>query len=238
MVGFSRLAKKEEWHSLLRAIKYGLMTIIVILFILVVGVPALIKLAVFLGNLRSSPIPSDSKTVALSPPILNPLPEATNSAQTAVSGVSQSETRVRVFLNDQKVYEATAEKDGTFKTNTINLTHGENELYAVALDSKGNTSQPSKKIHVNFLTDAPDLEIFQPADKSIVRTESNIITISGKTEPDARLYINDHVVIVDNHGEFSYPYSLSLGENTLRIVATDRAGNQTEKIFTITYSPW
>ncbi|NMA29820.1 MAG: hypothetical protein GX943_02040, partial [Candidatus Pacebacteria bacterium] len=54
------------------------------------------------------------------------------------------------------------------------------------------------------------------------------ILVSGETEPLSRVYLNDHLILVDGEGQFSTTHHLNEGENILRFIAIDRAGNQSE----------
>jgi hypothetical protein len=42
------------------------------------------------------------------------------------------------------------------------------------------------------------------------------------------VYLNDRLIVVDEAGQFSTTYYLNEGENVLRFVAIDQAGNQGE----------
>jgi hypothetical protein len=64
-------------------------------------------------------------------------------------------------------------------------------------------------------------------------TESQII-ISGTTEPAVTLRIDGQEIELDANGNFSLNQDLEVGINTLDVVATDSAGNQTT--LTLTYS--
>lgn len=199
------------------------------------GIPLLIRFAVFVGNLKSAPEPASQKLIAPPPPTLDPLPEATNSAQIAVSGLSQPNYLVEVYLNQREAGRITSQSDGSFK-NILTLSEGENEIYALAIDQEGNSSEPSGKIVVIYQTTPPDLEVTQPKDKENFISESNKIEVVGKTNPEASIWVNDHLVVVDKDGNFKYPLSLSLGENTIKVIAKDKAGNQTERVLTVSYS--
>jgi hypothetical protein len=63
---FSRLARKEEVRSLRQAFFFGILTIVFLLLLIFLGIPALIKMAIFLGEIRSSSTPV--KTEDLLPP--------------------------------------------------------------------------------------------------------------------------------------------------------------------------
>jgi len=77
---------------------------------------------------------------------------------------------------------------------------------------------------------APSLSISEPEDGSTVDQDS--VTVKGTTDISATIEINDKKV--DNDlGDFSKEIDLKEGENTITIVVTDPAGNQTKKELTI-----
>ena len=78
----SRLTRKEDALNLRRAVIFGGLTVVLALGLVFLGIPALIRMAIFLCNLRSSSQPIETgDTLAPSAPRLKSLPEATNSAQ-------------------------------------------------------------------------------------------------------------------------------------------------------------
>jgi hypothetical protein len=232
----SLLARKEEARSIRQTILYGGLAIILVLGIIFGGIPALIKMAVFLGNLRTSSLPIETKdTIPPNPPVLVSLPEATNSAQLNFSGFAEPSSMVEIFLGGISVRQTVVGNDGIFNIDNLSLTLGKNEIYTIATDEAGNKSSESEKIIVWYDNVLPELEIVKPEDKTT--WENNRVEIVGKTKPEVTILINNHLVIVDREGNFNYPLSLSLGENAIKVIATDRAGNQTEKSLTLTYSP-
>lgn len=72
---------------------------------------------------------------------------------------------------------------------------------------------------------SPMLEITTPANNSVVRTEE--IQISGQTNSDASLIINDQPVMVSDDGKFKINYKLQPGINTVTITSTNRFQRQT-----------
>lgn len=75
------------------------------------------------------------------------------------------------------------------------------------------------------------LEINSPQSGTVVHNPT--IIVSGKTLPEAEVFINDKETQADNQGNFSLSVSLDEGENTLVILANDKEGNYQEKELTI-----
>lgn len=233
----SLLTRKEEKRNLRKAFLYGFLTILLGITIFFLGVPALIKLAIFVGKINSSFIPPEqSDNVPPSPPVFEPLFEATNSATISLSGFAESESTLKLFFNNEEK-ETLVDNDGTFVFNDLNLKDGQNKIYAVAIDKAGNESSDSKRVSVLYDNEAPELEINQPQDGETITDEDNRIELIGKTEEGNDVLINDHFVVVDSEGNFNYQISLNEGENEIKIISKDKAGNQTEKTIKINYSP-
>ena len=229
----SRLTRKEKRRSLRRTFLFGFLTLILSLGLIFLGVPLLIKMAIFIGNLRGSYTPVEIEdTLAPSPPRLKPLPEATNSRQITIQGFAEAGSTVEIFLTGIKEEEVVAESDGSFLTSNLELTSGRNEIYAIAIDKEGNQSQPSGKLVVAYDDEPPELNITQP-ESAEVSTDEKEIEIQGETNEEVTIMINDRLVIVDVENKFSYSLGISEGENKIKIVATDKAGNETEKEITV-----
>ena len=79
----------------------------------------------------------------------------------------------------------------------------------------------------------PALEIASPADGST--TESDKVTVNGRTEADATITI-DADIVENTEGNFSKEVTLNEGVNNIQIIATDPAGNKTVKNLTVTYT--
>lgn len=67
---------------------------------------------------------------------------------------------------------------------------------------------------------APKLVIYQPV-KDLVTTQ-NFIDISGKTEKEAQVFINDKEVYLDYNGEFKTTLDLQKGLNLIKISAVKK----------------
>ena len=233
----SRLAKKEEARNLRRALLFSFLTLALALGLIFLGTPALIKMAIFIGNLRSASVPIETKdTLPPAPPKLKPLPAATNSAQITLEGFAEAGSTVEIFLSGISTKKTITETDGSFLVSNLELTLGRNEIEVQATDKAGNTSQKSNKLVIIYDETPPDLIIKEPVKGASFFTPEKQIEIKGETEPEATVTVNGRFVIVDSEGKFNYPLTLSEGENRIKITATDQAGNQTEEEITINYS--
>ena len=97
---FSRLTRKQESKSIKLAFFYGFLTFLLALGVVFFGIPLLIKLAVFLGNVRSSSLPVETQDqVPPSPPIFTTNFEATSSSRMTLAGYAEPGSSVLISLN-------------------------------------------------------------------------------------------------------------------------------------------
>lgn len=77
----------------------------------------------------------------------------------------------------------------------------------------------------NFLVGAPSLEITKPPDQ-LTSTFSEVV-VSGKTDPEVKVSINEQEITTDLNGKFSQVIKLSENINNIVITATSKSGKQT-----------
>jgi len=75
---------------------------------------------------------------------------------------------------------------------------------------------------------SPVLVVNSPQNNSVTASEN--VEITGKTDPDATLTINNQVVSVSENGSFTAKIDLQPGLNTLNIVATNKYKRQTTTV--------
>lgn len=234
---YSRLAKTEQKRNLLRLFVFGALSLGLLILIFSRGLSVLANLAFFVSQSRKSGVTPTPSPVFLSPPILAPLPSATNSAQIKLTGFSQKETMIEIFLNEESQGESKTDNQGQFEK-TVTLNKKENEIYGVTQDFLGNCSNPSGKIKIIFDQEPPELTIVAPEEgKRFYQEQNRTVEIRGQTEPEASLYFNDHLLILNSNGNFNTHLKLKEGENLLKFLVRDPAGNQTEKEVRVFYQP-
>ncbi|MEJ2441808.1 MAG: hypothetical protein P8Y06_02730, partial [Patescibacteria group bacterium] len=89
------------------------------------------------------------------------------------------------------------------------------------------------KLHTNGLVRKHK----DPEGKEFYGAKERQITIEGVTEEGVSLTINDRVVAVDEDGGFAFSTTLGEGENNFNIKSADKAGNQTEMDFKVSFTP-
>jgi len=77
----------------------------------------------------------------------------------------------------------------------------------------------------------PSLLIHEPHNN--ITTNSRLITISGVTDPEIKLTINNELILADINGDFSKDINLSLGLNILEITAVKKHGAQKQVTISI-----
>lgn len=228
----SRLQTLEEKRNVRKATLLGLGTILIVIAVIILGIPFLIRLAVFFGDLNSSQRPVDKNDVIPPVPPQISLPyDATNSATQTISGSAEPGSTVFLTLNSDSAGDVVVADDGTFSISNIRLDTGNNSISAVAVDQSGNQSASSETLQIFYSQKPPDLNIDSPADHQQISDKT--VNVVGSTSAGARLSINDRLVIVGSDGKFSYQYNLNPGDNLLVLTATDKAGNQARKELTI-----
>lgn len=77
-----------------------------------------------------------------------------------------------------------------------------------------------------FLVGTPFLEVNKPPDQ--FNSQSPEIEVSGRTDPEAKVSINNQEIAVDQNGKFSQVIKLSDNSNNIVVVATSQSGKQTK----------
>lgn len=81
----------------------------------------------------------------------------------------------------------------------------------------------------------PRLVLDSPVDNFV--TSELSVKVAGKTEPEARLTINDQKVTLQEDGRFSVRVQLTAGVNQITVVATNKLGRSQKIPRTITVPP-
>ena len=163
-------------------------------------------------------------------PIITDIDTSTSSASVSFTANAAKNTQVSIFVNDQKQQDFDNKNDLFVKT--IELIPGINNIYLVSRNNK-NQIKKSRIYSINYIDTPLLITIETPQENQIF--SDNYITIKGKTESDTDIKINDRPVTVDSQGNFNSVYSLNEGSNQIIVIATDIAGNQTEKKLTVIY---
>ncbi len=234
---YSRLEKIEQKKAKRVAFLYSMLTMILIVTMIFFGIPFLSKFAGFLFNLSSSENPVEIfDTTPPAPPRIDGFSEYTNNSRINISGTAEPASTITLDINGNEK-EVIASNEGRFHFD-LNLAQEENTIYLIATDSNGNKSAPTEKIKIIYDKIPPEISISEPEDGKIFSgNDQKRINIKGSLSEDAELSINEKVAIVSSDKTFSHQITLEEGENTLKLVAKDKAGNKKELVLKVTYSP-
>lgn len=232
----SRLNRKLERKSK-RNLLINLLGIIITIFLLAkFGLPLLINFTLFISGSKSSEqnIKQNDETF-IPAPILNPMPSATNSAQVLVIGSASPNQTINLYINGSLVSKTKSQKNGDFSFRET-LEEKDNKIKAKAVIND-RESDFSQTLNISFINSNPTLKISSPSDGDSFSKDQNTIDIKGETDPQVKITVNDFWAITDQSNHFSYNLPLKNGDNQIKIVAVDQAGNKTEKEIKVTYNP-
>lgn len=74
------------------------------------------------------------------------------------------------------------------------------------------------------LSRLPKVNVYEPSYDQTIK--DNVITLSGQTDPDALLTINDQLIYIDSSGSFKEKIGLQQGINVIKVQATNRLGRK------------
>ncbi len=231
----SRLSKNAVKKTK-KTIILSILGIILILFLLVkFGIGILVNFSLFLaGSKDQSGLNNSNQINFIAPPTLNPLPSATNSARIVISGKSSKERTVELFIDNDLTNEAQTDENGNF-TFTQTLKEGDNQI-KTRVNYKNKKSDFSISFGVLYKNSEPLLEITYPTDGQSFKKDQNSVGVAGKTDLGVNITVNGFWAVIDDNNNFSYNFPLQNGDNEIKIVATDQAGNKAEKSIRVNYS--
>ena len=170
----------------------------------------------------------------IAPPILNPLPNATNSARIVISGKASNGQTIYLYINNKNTNEILVDENGSF-TFSENLGSG-NNLIKTRAQQDDKKSDFSNTINVIFKNSQPTLEVDSPSDGQSFKKDQNSVNVTGRTDSGVSITVNGFWAVINDNNNFSYILLLQNGDNEIKIVALDQAGNKTEKSLKVNYS--
>ncbi len=233
----SRLKRKIERQSRANLFLSIFGVIIILIFALKFGIPMLINFSLLMEAARAhkGTKTPQKQTVFVSSPIMNPIPYATNSATISISGTATSGDNVKLYINNELISQTVPKKSGTFIFNNVTLNQGENTVETKA-EINNSQSDFSQAEVITYDNKTPSLSIDSPTDGQSFSKDENPILVKGKTDPGDNVTVNGFWAIVENDGTFSYRLTLTNGDNQIKVITADAAGNKTEKDLHVTYS--
>lgn len=222
-----------------RKLIFNLVLVVVLVFVFFTwGLPFIVGSLSFLN--KSKPKSKESVTTideAIAPPVLFIPFESTNSATLPLSGYSTPLSKVELYVDDELKNLVQTDSEGKFNADSIILSLGTNNIYAVTVNEAGKKSLPSKTIKLYYSNEKPALEITQPVDGIEIKGGDKKVVVTGKTDPDNSVTVNGSTIIVNPEGNFQTQVAVNDGDNTITIISSNSFGTTNQLQRTVKYSP-
>jgi hypothetical protein len=219
-----------------KAIVYGTVSVIILGLLLYYG-PTLISGIGSAGqriNKSDDPITTSKSELDVElPPQLETLPTYSNKDTIELKGNAVAGHVIEVVVNDEKIGETVVGSDNQFNYLNIRLKEGDNTIVATSKNQDGSKSA-SATTSIIYDRKPPKLELNDPNTDLSVAKETTQVTISGTTDTDALVSINDIQTVVNGDGSFHKVVGIKDGPNPIKVDAQDLAGNHKKLEFTIT----
>lgn len=205
-----------------------------IVFFFTSGIKLLVSFTLFINQLANGGTTDTEirQTELLSNINIDPIPSATSSSTIIFSGTSLSYDSLEIYLNDEKRDEIKI--SDTFSSDIQGLEKGNNTLYFIAKSSKTKKTEKTQEFEIIYKSEKPKLEISEPGENA--KTNKEDIRITGATDREVTIRINNQPIVVDSEGKFTTLFRLKEGENTIEVIAEDIVENQEKKSLTVTYA--
>lgn len=184
-------------------------------------------------NKASSTILKD--TTSPPPPYIQTAGTSTKDQLITISGFAEAGVTVKLFAQNDEVESNLANDSGEFVFENVELKEeGETIFYAVAIDTAKNESEDSNVVKITYDKTPPEITITKPEDLDF-KSDTRYHAVAGAAEPDASVTVNERYAVVDEEGNFSINFKFEDGHNNIIVRVVDKAGNETEKTFTVKF---
>jgi hypothetical protein len=219
-----RLKKRLTWILIL----FGVGIISLFFFAPQVG-----SLFGYFSKYRNDPgyVPTPKPT----PPVFTEAPEAVNQETINIAGKALPGTTVKIYVNGPEKGTNTTGEDGIFVFTDIRLNLGTNTIFAKSFDDRGNESDNSQFLVINYDNKPPEIELDDLEDGDIVKNLNKRIEIEGKINEKATITINGNSAVQKSDLSFYHVLGVNEGDVEIKIEAVDEAGNKTEEELTVKY---
>ena len=230
----SRLKRKTDKKNITTIFLSVLGIIIVFIILIKFGLALLVNFSLLISSGKNQNQQSQNVINFIPPPILNTIVSATNSAKVKITGKATKEFTIDLYINNQNVNSSTVDDKGNFSFDGM-LKEGENQVKVIAVNNN-KKSDFSNTLTILLKTSKPQLNIISPTDGQSFKKDQNSVNVSGSTDPGTNVTVNGFWAVIDENNNFSYILPLQNGDNQIKILTTDQAGNQTEKDLKVNYS--
>ncbi len=144
-------------------------------------------------------------------------------------GTAEPGARIDVNRSSLVINSTHADASGKFYMN-VTLIVGDNDLVVDAWDAAGNR-ESYEVIRFQYDVTAPEIEVVVPAtNQTTVKNSVVSFHLEARTEPDALIWVRLNgrdlpAIVMPAHGEFEEDFDLAEGNNTVLVIAQDKAGN-------------
>lgn len=226
----SRRVKQEEKTALRQTVMFGLAGIVLAVVSVFIIIPGIVR---FIGALSSVPTETEDSLPPQIPQFSVPA-EATSSATITLSGFTTPKATVYILKNGSEAKTVDADDSGNFST-SLDLEQGENHISAYAKNGELE-SDVSREYTTIFDNQKPEIEVTEPTENQSIQGKKNQnVTVKGKTKPGSRLYLNDRLIFLQEDGMFETTHRLENGQNNLSFKVIDKAGNEAEKVVSVSF---
>lgn len=227
-----KMNEEELYKKLFATISAILLTLILLFVVFIFFGPKLGSLFGLISIHRNDPAERDK--IAPVPPLFSLIPKATNKKKLTLNGISEPGSTVDLFMNGSKKSSIVTSNDGIFTFPDLALTEGKNTVFAKATDKNGNESDDSEKVIVVLDTKKPEVKVISPVNGETVRNLNKRIDVKGTLNEKANVVINGRVAIVQSDLTFEILLGVEEGNVSIKVVATDEAGNtKDETVFAV-----
>ena len=176
----------------------------------------------------SQPLDLERSSSVQHEPIVDQLPAFTSTPSVVLQGHLPSfalgpDRQVEIALNGAVVARMDPDAAGRF-AQQLTLRDGENTVVITLLERSTVISTTSATSVLDKTP--PTLSIVRPTNGETIQGET--VVVEGKTEPGARVTVNERVVAAAPDGTFSESFTAAPGAVPIEVITRDQAGNETK----------
>ena len=108
-------------------------------------------------------------------------------------------------------------------------------MFAKATANNKEVSEKSETLTITYDDQKPKITIMKPNNNEQLSGVDSRIKVTGNVDEPASMQINSHLVITDSSGNFDTVIGVKDGENIIKFMAKDLAGNETSTSIKIHY---
>lgn len=224
-------------EELIKKLKKTLFTFVLIIFGLYVALgffgPKVGAIFLLFSKNRNDSGPGD--IVPPSIPIFSQVPEAVKDKKLTLNGGTEPGATVVVYLNGPEKQRTTADNNGNFTFADLELSEGNNIIFAKATDSNNNESGKSREYLVIFDEKKPQIKILEPKDGETIRNLNERVFVKGELNEAAEVKVNGRSALTKSDNTFEILLGVEKGDVKITIEATDKAGNKTTETINVRY---